>query len=199
MAGADAAARVVRGGGVIAYPTDTVWGLGGDARRPDVVARVRALKGRDGRPMLVLARDLAQVDAWAAGVPDALRRAAEVAGVTVLLPASEAAPPALVGPEGLVGARVATGWTAELLARLDGPLLSTSANRSGEPTPSRRADLAPAITRGVDLVADGPEPPGGAASTLVRADGRALVVVRAGAVTAEALAQRTRVEVREAG
>ena len=181
---------VVRGGGVVAYPTDTVWGLGGDARRPDVVARVRALKGRDRRPMLVLADGLDRVRAWVRAVPAPLNRVLRARlAATVLLPASPAAPGALVGEEGWIGVRCPGGWTGAVCERLGVPLLSTSANRSGQSAPTARERLADEIVAGVDLVVAGPEPSGTRPSTLVRMDGGEIVVVRPGAVGAAALEQ----------
>ena len=184
------AAALVRGGGVVAAPTDTVWGLSGDARRPDVAARVRALKGRDRRPVLVLIDDLDRVASWIDRLPDALAAVLDARlAATVLLPATPAAPPALVGDEGWIGVRRPGGRAGALCRAAGVPLLSTSANVSGAPAPATRAELADEIVRGVDLVADGPEPAGGAPSTLVRSDGDALVIVRAGAVSAADLAR----------
>lgn len=183
----DAAARIVRGGGVVVYPTETVYGLGGDARRPDVAARCRSVKGRGAVPMLSLVDEWARVDEWVAPDERAVcARVAGVEGVTVLARATARAPRHLVGPEGWVGVRVARGAARELARAIDAPLLSTSANPTGRPTPARPAELAPELRRRVDAVLDGGALDG-APSTVVRPDGDALVVIREGAVSAEAL------------
>lgn len=182
-----AAARLIRCGGVVVYPSDTVYGLGGDARRPDVAARCRSVKGRGAVPMLSLVDRWERVEAWVA--PDereACARVAALPGVTVLARATDQAPRHLVGAEGWVGVRVAGGAAGALAARIDAPLLSTSANPSGQPTPARVADLDAGLRRRVDAVLDGGALDG-APSTVVRPERGALVVIREGAVTAEAL------------
>ena len=185
-----AAARLVRGGGVVVYPSDTVYGLGGDARRPDVAARCRSLKGRGAVPMLSLVDDWARVAGWVDPVEHARCRAvAAVSGVTVLAAATPGAPPHLVGAEGWIGVRLAQGVARELVAQSGAPLLSTSANPSGAPTPTRIADLAPALRRGADAVVDGGEL-GGPPSTVVRPEADRLVLVREGVVLADVLRER---------
>ena len=139
--------------------------------------------------MLVLADTAARVAPWVASVPEPLARVLTARlPATVLLDASPRAPRGLVGEEGWIGVRCPDGWVGDLCRTLALPLLSTSANVSGEPTPTSRTDLPSRIVRGVDHVADGPEPTGGAPSTLVHADGDALVVVRVGAVSVQDLA-----------
>ena len=191
-AGLDAAARLVARGGVLLYPTETVYGLGGDATHPDVLARVRALKGRDAdKPMLALTDDWARVQAWLADVPPALARLMAhepPLAVTFLLPPSEGAPAGLVGPGGLIGLRrTSDPFCRALVARAGCVLLSTSANPAGAPPPARFADVYAGLLEGVDLAVDAGAPLRGTPSTVVRADGAALVIVREGAVSAEAL------------
>ena len=188
------AAEVCRGGGVVLCPAETVYGLSGDARRPDVAARIHALKGSaPDKPILAL------TDAWERVAPwvrhdDRLRRLwrrDDLGPLTLVLPATDAAPAALVGPDGTVGLRRTTSPTARALVEaLGAPLFSTSANRSGEPPPARLADVDAGIRRGVDAVLDAPTALAGRPSTVARyhaGEGR-FEILRPGPVTADALA-----------
>lgn len=186
------AAAVVRAGGVIAYPTETVYGLGCDPADAAAVARIRAVKGRDAdRPMLALTDRWGRAEPWLVGLTDAHRRLMAhepPLPVTIVFDASDAAPPPLVSPGGTVGVRRTTDpFCRALVVAAGTPVLSTSANRSGEPPPARFADLDPAVAAAVDLVADAGHELGGTPSTVVRVEGGRLVVLRAGAVGEAAL------------
>lgn len=185
------AAGTVRAGGVLVYPTETVYGLGCDPARADAVARVRAVKGRDARPMLALTDRWGRVAPWLAGLTDAHRRLMRHAPplpVTLVFEASAAAPPALVSAEGTVGIRRTTDpFCRALVAAAGTPVLSTSANRAGQPAVHRFEDLDPAVTEAVDLVVDAGRALGGTPSTVVRLDAGRLHVLREGAVDAATL------------
>ena len=181
------AAAVIRAGGVIAYPTETVYGLGCDPTDAAAVERVRAVKGRDAdRPMLALTDRWGRVGPWLAGLTAAHRRLMAhepPLPVTIVFDASDAAPPTLVSPGGTVGIRRTTDpFCRALVAAADTPVLSTSANRAGEPPPARFADLDPAVAAAVDLAVDAGHALDGTPSTVVRIEGGRLVVLRAGAV-----------------
>jgi L-threonylcarbamoyladenylate synthase len=186
-AGVDAAARAVRAGGVILYPTETVYGVGGDARRPDVIERVRGMKGRDAeKPVLVLVDRWERVAGWVTGESD---RVATVMGhepplaVTLLLDASGEAPAGVVGPNGLVGVRrTSDAFCRALIEEADAPLLSTSANPPGEPAPALFDDVAPSMRASVDVAVDAGRPLPGVPSTVARVQAGRVVVVRLGAV-----------------
>lgn len=191
-AGVAAASDAVRAGAVLLYPTETVYGLGGDAGRSDVLARVRQLKGRgDYSPVLVLTDSWERVASWA-GAGDAAARVMAhdpPLAVTLLLPAAPAAPPWLVGPEGLVGIR-RTGdpFCAALVRAAGAPITSTSANRSGEPAPAELESVGPAIRAGADLEVDAGRRLPGVASTVARIDDAGRVtIVRPGPVDAATL------------
>ena len=186
------AAAVVRAGGVLVYPTETVYGLGCDPARAEAVARVRAVKGRDAaRPMLALTDRWGRVAPWLANLTDAHRRLMQHAPplpVTVVFDAAEAAPPALVSAGGTVGVRRTTDpFCCALAAAAGTPVLSTSANRAGQPPPHRFEDLDPAVTEAVDLAVDAGRDLAGTPSTVVRIDAGRLVVLREGAVDAKTL------------
>jgi L-threonylcarbamoyladenylate synthase len=141
---------------VILYPTDTVWGLGCDAEVPRAVEKLYKLKGRaEGKPSIVLVADLAMLARYAAEIPAELEAAiaAQARPTTYLLPASKAVAAGLVAPDGTVGLRIAQDeFCHKVVRRLGHGLVSTSANKSGEPAPAIFAEVDPAIVRGVDHV-----------------------------------------------
>ena len=197
------AARVVAGGGVVLYPAETVYGLGGDARRPDVAARIHVLKGSDpGKPLLALTDAWERVEAWVEAPAPVRRLWGEGAPspLTLVLPATAAAPRALVSADGFVGIRRTTSAPARALIEATGTaLFSTSANPSGAPPPDRLGDVDAAIRRGVDATLDAGQTLDGHPSTLARFDPRRVrfEVLRAGPVSAEAIAQASGVGVGE--
>ena len=141
---------------VILYPTDTVWGLGCDAEAPPAVKQLYKLKGREaGKPSIVLVADLAMLKRYAAQVPAELEAmlAADTRPTTYILPASRAVASELVAPDGTVGLRVVKDeFCHKVVRRLGHGLVSTSANKAGEPTPAVYAEVDPAIVRGADHV-----------------------------------------------
>lgn len=189
-----AAAGVLRRGGLVAYPTETYYGLGALASDPAAVERLVHAKVRpEAKPLPLLAADLAQVEAVADLPPLARRLAAAFwpGPLTLVVPARAGAAlhRAIAGADGTVGIRVTSGAVSAALARAaGGALVATSANLTGAPPVTRPADLAPALVSRLDLVLDGGPAPGGAPSTVVAVAGGALVLVRAGAVPLEALA-----------
>ncbi|TDN37102.1 Sua5/YciO/YrdC/YwlC family protein [Hymenobacter sp. UV11] len=152
----DAAVDILLTQQVILYPTDTVWGLGCDAEVPRAVEKLYQLKGRpEGTPSIVLVADLAMLRRYVAQVPDELEAAlaAQTRPTTYLLPASRIVAPGLVGPDGTVGLRVVQDeFCHKVVRRLGHGLVSTSANKTGQPTPAVYAEVDPAIVRGVDHV-----------------------------------------------
>jgi L-threonylcarbamoyladenylate synthase len=189
------AARVLREGGVVAYPTETVYGLAVDARSADAVARLIALKGRDeGRGISVLVSGLDMAAPLVASDFDegAKQLAARFwpGPLTIVLPAAEGVAAALLGPSGGVGLRCSSdAWAAALVAKFGAPLTSTSANVSGQP-PARsgpEARAAFASSSAPPFVLDGGPRTSSEVSTVVEfAKGRA-TLLRAGAIAADAI------------
>ena len=188
-----AAQEALRRGGLVVYPTSTLFGVGGDARIRGVVDRVASLKGRgETSPFLVLVKDIQTAEVLAGAVSEAaaaLMEACWPGDLTLLLPAGPLVPSALVGPTGLVGIRIPTHPVARALVHAtDAWLVSTSANLTGQPAPTRLADVARELLEGVDAVVDGPPQPGGAPSTIVAVPVTGPVrIIRAGAVPEEAI------------
>ena len=141
---------------VILYPTDTVWGLGCDAEAPPAVEKLYKLKGREvGKPSIVLVADLAMLARYVAQVPAELEAAlvAQTRPTTYILPASRAIAPGLVGPDGTVGLRIVHDeFCFKMVRRLGHGVVSTSANKPGQPAPAVYDEIDPALLRGVDHV-----------------------------------------------
>jgi L-threonylcarbamoyladenylate synthase len=181
------AAAHIRAGGVVAYPTDTLYGLGADPRSSDAVRRVFAIKGRpDGRPIPLIASDTASAE-HVVGFTPLARRLVDAfwpGPLTLLLPeaAHRLAPEVLQG-HALIGIRVPEHAVARALAAAAGGVLTaTSANRSGSEATGDPAKIAQLAVYGLEVLLDAGRSPGGLPSTIVDASGAAPVLVRAGAV-----------------
>jgi L-threonylcarbamoyladenylate synthase len=150
-------AATLAGGGVVLLPTDTVYGLHALAMDERAVARVAEIKGRtETKPFLVLASAVAQLPLLGISAPPGILSALETiwpAPLTVILPLREPVP-ASRGAATLAVRIPALGWLRELVSRT-GPLLSTSANRSGEPVVGSPSALAPELRDALDGVVDG--------------------------------------------
>lgn len=152
------AADIVKRGGIILYPTDTVWGVGCDASNPEAVKKVFDLKRRaDHKAMIVLVGSIDDVENYVDTMPDIARDLIELSGhpLTIVYDRGIRLAPALLGEDGSVGIRVTREpFSASLCRRLRRPLVSTSANISGEPAPALFPEISPEITAGVDYVVD---------------------------------------------
>lgn len=180
---------VLQRGGIIVYPTETVYGLGCLADDAAAIKRIAALKGSAEQvSFLVLVRDLEQaLDYAAALLPDAraLARKFWPGPLTLVLPAHPHLPDLIVGPSGGVGLRVSPHpWVKALLRSLSSGLVSTSANPHGWPAPDSLAELDQRLGDKADLVLDGGTLPG-TPSTVLDLCGEKPVLVREGAIEKE--------------
>ena len=156
------AVRVLREGGVILYPTDTVWGLGCDATNPESVARIYSIKQRsDSKSLVLLACDLDQVARYIDQIPPMAVDLVEVNDkpMTIIYPGALTDKYHLaantVAADGTVGIRIPMMEFCRQMARkLGKPIVSTSANISGQPTPSKFKDIPEEITGAVDYIVD---------------------------------------------
>ena len=150
------AVEVLRRGGVILYPTDTVWGLGCDATDADAVAKIYRLKRSENKKsMLVLCASADMVVRYVDRAPGIAFEVMELATkpLTLILPGAVGVAENLVPDEGTLGVRVPDHeFCRRLLRALGRPLVSTSANISGEETPVGLQDVAREIVDGVDFV-----------------------------------------------
>jgi L-threonylcarbamoyladenylate synthase len=181
------AAKWIRSGGVVALPTDTLYGLAVDPFQPAAVARVFAVKGREaGRALPLIAADAAQLAARLGPLPplgDRLAQRFWPGPLTLLVVAPAALAPGVTAGTGQVGVRVPAHEVARAICRgAGGPVTATSANRSGEPATADPDVVERTLGGDVDLLIDTGPAPGGPPSTIVDVTGPAPRLVREGAV-----------------
>jgi L-threonylcarbamoyladenylate synthase len=187
------AVAALRRGGLVAFPTDTLYALGADALAADAVERVLTVKGRArGKPLSVLVPSvdaIASLDvALAAGVPEALR-AFWPGPLTVVVKASGKFPTVLTAATGTVGLRVPGGAVAAaILAGFGGPVIGTSANKAGGPDPGDAKTVQRAIGGQIDLILDGGRVALGVPSTVLDCTTVPARILREGAIPRAKLA-----------
>lgn len=153
-----AALRVLREGGVILYPTDTVWGIGCDATCARAVARVYDIKRRiDSKAMLVLLDGAGKLQGYMEKVPDTAWMLLEAnegqRPMTIIYPKARNLAPNLLAEDGSVGIRITSElFTKALCEQLRRPIVSTSANFSGEPAAKTFQEIDPDLLQAVDYV-----------------------------------------------
>ena len=146
--------NTLNNGGLILYPTDTVWGIGCDATNAEAVKRVYQLKQRDdSKALIVLIDNADHIDHYVVDVPAIARELIDVAvkPLTIIYEGAYNLAPNLLGDEDSVGIRIPNDeFCHQLCARFGKPIVSTSANVSGKPTAKTFAEIDPAIVNGVD-------------------------------------------------
>ena len=187
----ETALLVLRRGGLVAYPTDTVYGLGADAANPEAVRRVFAAKRRSpDLPLPLLAADLDMLRRAAPGAPEDIlaRLSAFIPGaLTIVAGAAPWVPPEVTAGGPSVAVRVpGHDLCRELCAALGGPIVGTSANLSGGPTPLNAAEAVRQLGDSVDYVIEG-ECSGGVESTVLDVTADPPRVLRHGAIAEETL------------
>lgn len=175
------ALEVLRNRGIILYPTDTVWGIGCDATDPEAVAKVYAIKHRsDSKALVLLASDMDMVCRYVKEVPEMAIQLVEVNDkpMTIIYPGAISGPAISVGvsagearalpkadchylafntvaEDGSVGIRIPMmDFCRQLISKFGRPIVSTSANISGEPAPKKFSEISPEIRDAVDHVVD---------------------------------------------
>ena|SRR5882672_212036 len=186
------AADLLRQGLLVAYPTETFYGLAADPRNPEAVERIFEAKGRPDRMALpLIAADQAAVMMCARQLPPSVERLAAAfwpGPLTLVLAASAAVPPRLLGGGHTVGVRISSHPIAAALARAaGGPIVATSANRSGQPAPATAAEVEQALGADLALILDGGTTRGGAASTVLDMTTDPPRVIRSGAVPLQSI------------
>lgn len=150
------AVETIRRGGIILYPTDTVWGIGCDARNENAVQRIFKLKGRsDAKSMLSLVGSELQLEQTVETVPEAAWMLIEAAvhPVTIIYDHPMGLAPGLVASDGSAGIRLTSDpFCRTLCLKAHCPVVSTSANISGAPTPKSFSDIGEEIKQGVDYI-----------------------------------------------
>ena len=150
------AIEVMRQGGVILYPTDTVWGIGCDATNPEAVKRVYEIKRRsDSKALICLVDSDVRLSRYVRNVADVTWQMLELTTrpLTVIFDQPIGLAPNLLAEDGSVGLRITREeFSHELCFRFQKPIVSTSANISGEPTALTFSDISPEIIQAVDYV-----------------------------------------------
>ena len=186
------AADVLRRGGLVALPTETVYGLAGDARNAGAVARIFAAKGRPvDHPLIVHLGDRAQLSEWARDIPDAAWRLAEAfwpGPLTLVLRKAPGVLDAVTGGMNTVALRVPGHPLAlRVLELFGGGVAAPSANRYGSVSPTTAADVREELGDRVDMILDGGPCDVGIESTIVDLSGEGIGLLRPGLITAEDL------------
>jgi L-threonylcarbamoyladenylate synthase len=183
----DWTAERIASGGVVAIPTDTVYGVAASMAHAAALDRIYEIKGRPDRmplPVLVSSIDalshLVELDDAVIPLLDAFWPGP----LTVVLPASTRVPMRALGPGNTVGVRLPNHPIAiEVIEKSGGAIACTSANRTGEEPASTATEVAESIGEKLDLILDGGKSPGGVASTVVAVDGLTLRFIREGAIS----------------
>lgn len=150
------ALEVLNEGGLILYPTDTVWGIGCDASNAEAVSKLLHLKGRAvGKPLIVLVDQVGKIPQYVGDMPALAWDLTELSEkpLTIVYDGAKNVAPGVAGPDGSVGIRVTRELFSQTLCqRFRKPIVSSSANISGKPTPRSFYEIDAAIVNGVDYV-----------------------------------------------
>lgn len=152
------AIKCLNEGGIILYPTDTVWGLGCDATNSEAVEKIFRLKKRnDSKSMLTLVNNEAALERIIPEVPDIAWDLIEAAvePITIIFDEAQNVAPELIASDGSLGVRITNEkFSNQLCRRFGKPIVSTSANVSGEKTPSTFSEISEEIINGVDYIVE---------------------------------------------
>ena len=187
------AVQRLNAGELVAFPTETVYGLGADAANPAAIARIFAAKGRPAsHPLIVHVSGLAAAREWTASMPESARRLAEAfwpGPLTLVLPKASHVLSAVTGGEPSVGLRAPAHPVARaLLAAFGRGIAAPSANRYGRISPTRAADVWEELGDRVALVLDGGQCEVGLESTIVACLGGRVTLLRPGAISRSQIA-----------
>lgn len=188
------AAEVLRRGGLVAFPTETVYGLGADASQPAAVRKIFAAKGRPAdHPLIVHLAEAAQLTQWAVAIPAIAWRLAEAfwpGPLTLVLKRRPDINDVVTGGQDTIGLRIPSHPVAQALLRgFGGGVAGPSANRFGRISPTTAAHVRAEFGDSLDVILEGGQSDVGIESTIVDLSGEAPALLRPGHVSAEALAR----------
>lgn len=147
---------VLKKGGIILYPTDTIWGLGCDATNPPAVDKIFRIKSRnESKSLLVLVDGIQMLERYVHDIPEIAYELIDVSDgpLTLIYPSGKNLAPGVCNEDGSVGIRVCLDeFCSELLNRFRKPLVSTSANFSGKPSPENFSNIESSVIEAVDFV-----------------------------------------------
>ena len=148
--------EILRKGGIILYPTDTIWGIGCDATNAEAVNKIYQIKQReDSKSMLVLIDKVGRIPSYITEMPDLAWDLVELSEkpLTIIYPNAKNLAKNLIAPDGSIGIRVANHeFCSKLIGRFGKPIVSTSANISGKPSPKSFYDIDEKIKENVDYI-----------------------------------------------
>jgi L-threonylcarbamoyladenylate synthase len=181
------AAEILKRGGVIAYPTETFYGLGADIGNAQALDKIYAIKGRDfNKPISIIIGSRGDLATFARDITPAAETLMDrfwPGGITLLFTASRNVPEKLTAQTGKIGIRLSSNPVATLLAQtLSGAITATSANRSGQGECASIEEVMDSIGETIDAVIDGGRTPGGVGSTIVDATVEPPVIIREGVI-----------------
>src|SRR6185312_13034114 len=152
------ALKIVQEGGIILYPTDTIWGIGCDATNTDAIQKIYKLKQRDEKKSMIILLDTEnKLESYVSDVNLLAYELIEYAErpLTLVMPGAKNISASLISEDGSIGIRIAKHpFCEQLIQRLRKPLVSTSANISGRPSPQYFSQIDAEIVDGVDYVVD---------------------------------------------
>jgi L-threonylcarbamoyladenylate synthase len=185
-------ARLLRDGALVAFPTETVYGLGADACNADAVRRIFAAKGRpEDHPVIVHVEDLRAAERWAANMQEgarALARAFWPGPLTLIVPRASSVVDAITGGQASVGLRAPAHPVARaLLAAFGGGIAAPSANRFGHVSPTTAQHVADDLGEAVDLILDGGACDVGIESTIIAFTSDTPMLLRPGGIALDAI------------
>ncbi len=186
------ACEALRRGELVAFPTDTLYALGGNALDPAAIERAHAVKGRHhGKPLSVLVPSVEAATGLAARLPDGvpdLMRTFWPGALTIVVKSVPSIPGVLTAATGTVGLRMPAGAVAQaLLTAFAGPILGTSANKAGGADPADAKTVQKAIGGQIDLILDGGRVALGVPSTVLDCTTEPARILREGAISRTAL------------
>ena len=190
------AADALLAGGVVAYPTETFYGLAVDIRNEAAIRRLFSIKKRSAtRPVLILIVCVEVLDQYVGSIPPIARRLMDAfwpGDLTLVFEAGQRVSPLLTGGSGKIGIRLSSHPVATALARaIEGSISGTSANLSGQPACSNAHEVLNCLGSGIDLILDAGETAGRVGSTVLDVTVQPLRVLREGVVTREHLKARS--------
>lgn len=188
------AVSILKAGGLVAMPTETVYGLGADAQNMEALRKLYTVKGRPcSHPVIVHLASLEQLPEWASEIPESawkLARAFWPGPLTLILPRTSRVPNMVTGGQDTVGLRIPGHPLAlELLNAFGGGIAAPSANHFGRISPTTAAHVEADLGNDVDLVLDGGACPVGVESTIVSFNGERPLILRPGMITQAQIAE----------
>jgi len=185
------ASQVIGAGGILAFRTDTFYGLGADPFNRDALRRINDLKGRDGKPILVVISDAEEAERFTASRTELFNAVSKrhwPGALTIVVKARPKVPEELTAGTGTIGLRLPDDDAVRSFIRAcGGALTATSANLAGEPPARTAQEVARSFPRGLDLIVDGGEYQGDKPSTVLDVSGESVRLIREGAVTRQEL------------